>query len=76
MEKTTCPNCNETNTDTNHINRCPDPEQKKLLLQCGEELKEWMIDHHTYPELVEFIPKYLARQGLATFVNLAEACPR
>ena len=32
LEKTSCPNCNGTNEDTNHLNRCTDTEQKKILL--------------------------------------------
>ena len=44
----------------------------KAPLQYIKELKDWMIDHYLYPELMELIPKYLTRQRIAKFDNLGE----
>ena len=56
-----CPNCRKVNEDTNHLNRCRDTGRQRMLLKCIQELKEWMIDNNTYPELTEWIPQYLLK---------------
>ena len=70
--ETTCPNCNWGNEDADHLNKCRNKEQKELLLQHIIKLKEWMIDHSTYYVLMEWVPKYLARQWMVLFFNLRE----
>ena len=68
--RTTCPNCNRRNKDTDHLNKCRSKEWKKLPLQSTDGINEWMIDHTTYSELVEWVPKYLIRQGIALFDDI------
>ena len=43
-----------------------------MLLESIQEIKEWAIDNHTYPELIKWIPKYLLHQGLSNFVDLGD----
>ena len=43
-----------------------------MLIKCIEEIKEWMIDNHTYLKLIEWVPEYLLRQGRANFVDLSD----
>ena len=53
--RTTFPTCNQRNEDADHLNKCWNKERKKLLLQSIGKLKEWAIDHTTYPELMEWV---------------------
>ena len=65
-----CPNCGVWKENAGHLNRCPNNDQQQMLIKCTKEIKEWMVDNHTYPELIEWVPKYLLQQGLANFVDL------
>ena len=49
-----CPNCGKPNEDANHLNRCTDNGRQLMLLKYIYELKEWMTDNNTYPELIKF----------------------
>ena len=63
-----CPNCGIANESAAHLNRCTNRDRKMMLLKCINKLKEWMIENHTYPELIEWVPQYLGREkiGLST----------
>ena len=41
-----------------------------MIIKCTEEIEEWMVNTHTYPELIEWVPKHLVRRGRANFVDL------
>ena len=41
-----------------------------MLIKCINEIKEWMIENHTYPELIEWVPQYLFQQGKDKFLDL------
>ena len=41
-----------------------------MIIKCIEEIKEWIIDNHTYPKLIEWVPTDLLGQGRANFVDL------
>ena len=43
-----------------------------MIIKSIEEIKEWMVDNRRYPELIEWVPKYLLRQGRANFVDQGE----
>ena len=45
-----------TNVATNYFIAV---DQQLMLIKCIEEIKEWMLDNHTYPELLEWVLKYL-----------------
>ena len=49
-------NCNQKNEETNQLSKCTSKERQKLLYQSMGGLKDCMIDHYTYPELVEWYP--------------------
>ena len=48
-----CPNCRKLNEVANHLNRCTDNGRQLMLLKFIHELKEWMTNNNTYPELTE-----------------------
>ena len=66
----TYPNCRRWEENAAHLNRFPDKERQLTLIKCIEEIEDWMIDNHTYPELIDWIPKYLLPQWRANFVDL------
>ena len=51
--KSTCLNCGKPNKDATHVVKFPTKERRLMLLKSIQEIKEWMIDNHTYPELIE-----------------------
>ena len=67
-----CLNCGILNEDNGHLNRCTDKDQWLMLLKCIKEIKEWMIKNHTYPELIEWVPQYLFKQGKDKFVDTGD----
>ena len=65
-----CPNCNKHKEDAAHLNVCNSSERKRLLKRSIGELEEWMEEHNTHPDVLEFVPQYLAYRGdrrLASF---------
>ena len=64
-----CPNCGILNQDTGHLNRCTDKGRRLMLIKCINKIKEWIIENNTYPELIEWVPQYLFRQGKDKFVE-------
>ena len=70
-----CPNCRKANEDADHLNKCRDTGRQQMLLKCIKELKDWMIDNNSYPELTEWIPQYLLKQGTKTFTDLGTMSP-
>ena len=42
-----------------HLNRFPNKERRLMLIKCTKDIKEWMVDNNTYPELIEWVPKHL-----------------
>ena len=58
------------NKDANHINKYTNKDQRLMLIKCIKYIKEWMIDNRTYPELIEWVPQYLFRQGKEKIVDL------
>ena len=63
------------NEDPIHINRCTDKDRRLMLIKCIKDIKEWMIENNTYPELIEWVPQYLFRQGKYKFVALGDMSP-
>jgi len=53
-----CPNCGREE-DAGHLNRCGNPNRRRLLSSSIDELTDWMEGHHTHPELAHWIPLYL-----------------
>ena len=47
------PNCGVHNKNDAPLNRFPNRDRRLMLIECIEDIKEWMVDNHTYPELVE-----------------------
>ena len=43
-----------------------------MLIKCIEEIEEWVVNHHTYPEMIEWASKYLLWQGRANFMDLGD----
>ncbi len=66
-----CPNCGCYET-ANHLNRCTNEVRRGLLILSDsiENLLEWMRDHHTHPDLMLWIPRYIATQGNRLFVDM------
>ena len=64
------PNCGVWKENAGHLNRCTSKDQRLMLIKCTEKIKERMVDNHTYPELIEWVPTYLLRQGRAKSVDL------
>ena len=44
----------------------------KDVTQIHLDIKECMIDNHTYPKLINWVPKYLLRRGIANLVDLGD----
>ncbi len=53
-----CPNCGQRET-AQHINVCPNRWRTKLLREQVAELKVWMADHHTHPDILYWVPQYI-----------------
>ena len=70
-----CPNCGKLNDDVDHLNRCMNNGKQRMLLKCIHELKELMTDNNTFPELMEWIPQYLLKQGKTNFTGLGTMSP-
>ena len=51
-----CHNCRIMNEDAVHIKKCTNKDRRLMLIKCFKEIKEWMVDNHTYPELIERVP--------------------
>ena len=66
------PNCGVWKENAYHLNRCTNKDRQLMLIKCTKDIKEWMVNNHTYPKLIEWVPKYLLRQGSANFVDLRE----
>ena len=49
---------------------CTDKDQQLMLIKFIKKIKEWMIGNHTYPELIEWAPQYLFREGKDKFIDL------
>ena len=64
------PNCGVWKENADHLNRCPNKDRWLMLNKCMKDIKELMVGNNTYPELIEWVPKYLLRQGRANFVDL------
>ena len=65
-----CPNCNKPKEDAAHLNVCNSIDRKRLLQRSIGELEVWMEDHNTHPDILEFVPQYVAHRGdrrLASF---------
>lgn len=65
-----CPNCNKPKEDAAHLNVCGSKDRKRLLQRSICEIEEWMEEHNTHPDIIEFVPLYLAHRGdrgLASF---------
>ena len=43
-----CPNCGIMNENTAQLNKCTNKDRGLILIKCIKEIKEWMIDNHTY----------------------------
>ena len=65
-----CPNCEIMKEDATHLNKYTNKDQRLMLIKCIKEIKVWMTDNHTYPELIKWVPQYLLRQGKDKFVDL------
>ena len=53
-----CPNCGIQKENADNLNRCPNKDQRLMLIKCMKDTKKWMADNHTHPELIEWVPKY------------------
>ena len=54
-----CLNYRVWKKNTDHLNRCTNKDRQLMLIKCTKDIKEWMVDNHIYPELIEWVPKYL-----------------
>ena len=65
-----CPNCDKPKEDAAHLNVCNSKDRKRLLQRSICKLEVWMEEHNTHPDILEFVPLYLAHRGdrrLATY---------
>lgn len=58
-----CPNCDMPGECARHLNICPDEGRSQLLHDNAEQLRKWMKDSHTHPELTRWIPRYIKGRG-------------
>ena len=69
-----CPTSGVRKETADHLNRCSNKEQRLMLIKCMNDIKEWMADNQTYPELIEWVPKYLLRKRRATSWIWVKCC--
>ena len=43
-----------------------------MIIKCTKDIKEWMVENHTYPELIEWVLKHLLQKGRDNFLDLGE----
>ena len=68
-----CPNCGVWKENADHLKGCPNKDRWLMLIKCMKDIKEWMVDNHTYPKLIEcWVPKYLLQQGRENCMDLGE----
>jgi hypothetical protein len=61
-----CPSCLECNKTGKHIARCAEVGRAAAFSQSTQELKRWMEDHNTHPDLLLLLLNYLRGQGTIT----------
>ena len=66
-----CPNCGAYET-ADHLNRCTNTVRRGLLKDSIETLVEWMKDQDTHPDILLWIPRYIATQGNRLFVDMPD----
>jgi hypothetical protein len=65
-----CPNCNRRDESTEHINRCPDQGRKDIMEESVKELRKWMRNEQTDPELIKLICSYINGHGTVKMQSL------
>ena len=66
-----CPNCQQHQETSSHLNRCPDNGRTLLFKEGVEKLAAWMNqDNRTDPALAYWIEKYLLLRGCNSFASM------
>ena len=58
-----------------HVNRCPVSGRTKHFMEGVSNVKKWLIEYQTHPQLMEIMPKYLYGRGQMLMVNVCCTSP-
>ena len=67
-----CPCYKETIEDTRHQLHCYDPNRKEIWEDSILELKKWMIENDTEPNLLHGIMTYIKGKGTIPFSDIID----
>jgi len=74
---TMCPCCKDPGIveDTRHLMHCTDPIREELWADSVTELKQWLTESQTNPQLISAIISYVSNRGETSFTTIASSSP-
>lgn len=65
-----CPNCRWQELAQHRMLCPPDGDRTRLLELMADDLCRWMQTHHTHPELVYWLPRYIKLRGTHSLMDM------
>ena len=77
IEDDKCPNCEQPNEDSKHLNLCPDPGRSRLFRDGATKLRRWMSNQYrkTEPAMATALHDFIRLRGSAQMASLTTRGP-